>query len=186
MWAITIFFSHYCNYIEYWAYDTLCTILCVLMTYYFNWKKLTFCSSASRNSNPGIPLDVPVGPVLTNFSVVVTFVRFGDMGLKNYFHKSEYLFFTFIFYIGIIRVLRALNKAERRVKLSSNSNYFVLSPATLGEHSGRVGSHPIFDLCECSVSTRSGTSRDTRLQILEKCVWKSQTNQFNMSSFTLL
>lgn len=48
-------------------------------------KKLTSCSSASKCSSPGIPLDVPTGPLLTNFSVVVTLERDGDTGLENDF-----------------------------------------------------------------------------------------------------
>lgn len=45
---------------------------------------LTFWSSASRSSKPGIPLGAPLGAVLTNFSVVVLVVRVGDMVLKVY------------------------------------------------------------------------------------------------------
>lgn len=65
--------------------------------------KLTFCNSASRSSNPGIPLGVPVGPVLTNFSVVVTFVRFGDMGLEIIFINLNIIMYLFyMFFIGNI------------------------------------------------------------------------------------
>lgn len=48
---------------------------------------LTFWSSASRSSKPGIPLGAPLGAVLTNFSVVVLVVRVGDMVLKIYLYK---------------------------------------------------------------------------------------------------
>lgn len=58
---------------------------------------------------------------------------------------------------------------------------FFFSPA-LGDHSDGVGSHSIFDLGRVrSASARGSASRDTRLQVLEKCVWKSQTSRLNMS-----
>ena len=44
--------------------------------------QLTFCNSESIKSKPGIPLDAPLGPLLTYFSVVVVIVRVGEMPLK--------------------------------------------------------------------------------------------------------
>lgn len=91
---------------------------------------LTSRSSASNASKPGIPLPIPLGPVLTYFSLVVVVVRVGEIDLEiipklNYWGIKILFSFIFPFYNVIIKKKLILHQSFDNIRTENYRSFII-------------------------------------------------------------